>query len=1102
MLSRANSGAGHRLRRAKSSSSSHHQRFEPEQVPIHPEHAEVAAVQAYRRAYRMAEQKSRNTTQCKHESGRIGQARRSEGSHFQDSRAGNRLGRSRAGTSSGAELKRNDVKDTHPMATVVRNGDEMRIITRPRKAIDTASRVEDKRPIHRPPQSPAPRPDHKSSQARQQTTATDHAITPARTRQPLSAATQIFANQRIESDRNAPPDALPETSTSLRGTNQKKAVARDKYLQESYTRRLQPKRSFIDPFKRRLSRSTSPGPYPSNFDRSVPPFNTAYDGFCTELPVQSSLVPTTVTLNQSRNVSDSLKSKFRKMFGRERRVQTALPAQHVSATQYHFNLGGDAANDAFAEGRVPSPDRPPPSPPLMSSSLSNSGSAQTYRNTSGSDAVKSRVTSWTNSTTSGTARPYVPSNRLSSINELPSRKRDLEADETHTAVLGRALRSTMSRRRSRTDVGRSSEESQRLYEVLRKQIQEGQSHDRASLDVAIDGASVPFEPPLPVQKAETYSRPDLHLPKGLSPVQTIRTVTPDQAQNSHSKGPSSESVQCTSTTPKFDGTTLEQRQRRYDRAERRWQSTLESESPVTSRALLQSERANPYRLYGCPTSPPDPHIPIAVRKGTRAEQDRETTPIARTERLQPSRCRVGSPSLYSRPSDASSTRPNTPLPNFGTVITITGREVQRYSLDSPIRPQRHESVGQSTADWQNWLSGQMSDFETDSVQKTTEVYREGLQTARSNESPADDVGASVEHVRDPAQLINGDHSERRIPDIRPPKTRRPKLDNRKSSGLMNDRYPILDSGRKTSDKGFKALQRSVSQKSMGALRRISSTSRRKAKGSDIQLDEHSTVIPSVQLAKQDDTSGSAHGLTHPKSLVQMTHRRGAQSVEHSVAVNRQGTCGTPIVREHVGEEEYGTKHSENRPKSALDLRARYKPSRASLRDASINIRRKPLGQTHEAQEPPFEDPTLQKISEGPYAFRPILSPITSPRPSPPTLSPQTCINKENTTPTSVTSIFALYNDSIKASNASLRAPSSRPSTSMGVNDSTDSLNLRSRKAPRTANSLRDLKAGKESPGQKMLDDFLTSRKATGGISPIGVKRGDRRPTGRASPAFL
>ena len=55
----------------------------------------------------------------------------------------------------------------------------------------------------------------------------------------------------------------------------------------------------------------------------------------------------------------------------------------------------------------------------------------------------------------------------------------------------------------------------------------------------------------------------------------------------------------------------------------------------------------------------------------------------------------------------------------------------------------------------------------------------------------------------------------------------------------------------------------------------------------------------------------------------------------------------------------------SRTKSALDLRARYKPSSNSLRNSSINIRRKPIARASTPLQ--FEDQTLQKITQGPYA---------------------------------------------------------------------------------------------------------------------------------------
>ena len=138
MLHRASSDAGYRLRRAKSGHSIIDRQSESIQVPLHPEHAEKAAVEAYRRAHDAQSYKTGSQSLQKRS---IAAKSRSEGSHFDQSRTGGRIGRSRANTVPDSSLK--PAQRISKRATLKSAGDDddTKTITRPRHVVDTRPRA-------------------------------------------------------------------------------------------------------------------------------------------------------------------------------------------------------------------------------------------------------------------------------------------------------------------------------------------------------------------------------------------------------------------------------------------------------------------------------------------------------------------------------------------------------------------------------------------------------------------------------------------------------------------------------------------------------------------------------------------------------------------------------------------------------------------------------------------------------------------------------------------------------------------------------------------------------------------------------------------------
>jgi len=480
--------------------------------------------------------------------------------------------------------------------------------------------------------------------------------------------------------------AGPDASESDQPFNQ---AGESSDQQFSHRRRLRPSSSIIDPLKRKLGKSSSQPLSAISYDSSLPPFNSANDD--DPSPASYTLKPRTPSLEtlpvpKQRNVSDSLKNKFRRILRLDKRSQTTFPAQHVPSKQFHFNVyTPDEEMERF--GFAP-PDRAPPTPPVDQRIDSIAGHRRCSTQISGTSAEspgeRSRVTSWTDSTVDGNVRNFMVQKRLSSVDELPSGQHQVTSStSTKGSIFGKTVGLTK-RKQGRSEAGRSSEDSQQLYDALTREILHGGPPDRTSIEVAVCGEPVPREPTSLEEAGKGLAYSNGYVAINKSP--TIRTVDPESPAKS-TVITSSKEIQ-KAIPAENEGNTYSDadiRARRHQRAQNRWHQTLDNESPITSRALIASEESNPYRLGSLPTSPQSTYLPMSVR-----HRDGNEDPFSHhrpTDSREHDRFTI-SPSVYSREPGAVSTRSNSPIPNIGTVITITGREVKRYSLDSPPKEQR------------------------------------------------------------------------------------------------------------------------------------------------------------------------------------------------------------------------------------------------------------------------------------------------------------------------------------------------------------------------------------------------------------------------------
>ncbi|KJX94543.1 hypothetical protein TI39_contig4178g00002 [Zymoseptoria brevis] len=732
MLSRSNSIAGDRLRRAKSTSSAHtsasgQQRLFTSIDPfVSHRDAEAAAVEAFSRARRtdeMAAQSSRPKPNRRRSQKTGG---KSEGSHFEDARkkALAQTGESRY-TLTTAHSKHS------PVGKSSANSDEETVVTRKRSVIPPAPNVGKltaSQPSLAPPLrkrtsgytdgSPAPR--YSLLERRSSTLQ----VRPSVESGPLEGDNYTSSLAHLTAFGQSHDD--DKLSLSYQTRTPMKGKSTDQDTQSIHADALQPRRvrerkSFLGSFQKR--RATDNG---YNFDTGLPPFNQASSNTAAPIPHQSAynVVPSAKSQQKSRNFSDTIKGRLKKVFRRVSKPQPpppGLPPQQVEAKDFHFAVGDYDLSEA---SMVDYTD------PFMTVAAEDPKVPSTQNKyTTASTASKSRVTSWSNSTINQSS--VRTANGPFTIGQGPPRalhKSDSNATlrKTSSLFFGRPIRNKL-RRSSKADLKSSSEESQSLYSALQRRMRTSRSTEAAN-EVPVAGELSSTQPSsgsgafarLPSQAQRVSSTTHLLNPwRGLTAMgndhATIRPVStpdlppvPEATHDNSSATPSPDRtvlhhVQTSSphgsSTPlrrscaiKAPGPSKDQLARRKDVAEKRRSSTL---APFASGDISAVED-NPYILPS-----------MATNVGMSVRENHTSLPHS-------CRADVISPSVYSRATDGASPRPETPMDidvmlgsEVGaTKITVTGREVRRYE----ISPEQRRGGGSGSQEWRDWIASELSEF--------------------------------------------------------------------------------------------------------------------------------------------------------------------------------------------------------------------------------------------------------------------------------------------------------------------------------------------------------------------------------------------------------
>lgn len=1082
MLSRSSSNAGDRLRRAKSTSSAHTSSSGLRSIPVSNDpfvvrqQAEAAAVEAFNRArsHRDSTYLDYRPVPPKPERRRSRVSGRAEGSHFEDARLGRRRSNSkksdsRAGNSSRVQpLRRSDLASES-------NGEES-MVTRKRSVIppnpntslgnDAYALPSTSRNVRMPQAghadgSPVPR----RSAAVKGRSSTLQLQTPRLDRTSGYSSNGYHAPD-IRYSEEVPVQAAetPKGSIQERQTDEEiLAIARDRCLQGFQNKKLRERKSFIlAPFQKRRATNIQKSSE-SSYDTSLPPFNYADESLLPPPPpLPSELEIPTITVHadrKTRNFSESLKGRFKKVFRKASRAPSGMPAQHVEGKRFHYSTNSPLSTPTISHVQDEDPFTVAGDPCHLTGPDIKLDSASGRQSVAERSVAKSRVTSWTNSTVPGTWSTRPDEEYQGSADENGRLKRSDSVSTLRKAAsfFGRPVKNKL-RRPSKAEL-QSSEDSAGLYSALQERINPADTViQNVSQDETLRSQTSSALATLPSrqQANSTVSSQS----RWAAP--TIRSVTPDPfaykldipspvtevlspdpieqpageySQKDDQYEPTPRSHLQRRPALKAPTPSQELLARRMERSKNRWQSPLDELSPPapTSTRVAMIED-NPYELRSLSSTlnqpPAGTDLPHHARVGEQRSAVRQD---------------ILSPSVYSRRTDGASPRCDTPVELGGTVVTITGHEVRSYSISPQKREQHVVRPVQGSREWRRWLSDEMNGWNNASTPEDFSLPKAIFTDATSARTGLDIAKQNSE--QETPELRSRSVSPTLVAPPPDPRPQRPRRSSNRSS-FMNERYPIIDTSRDLSDKSMKSGRRFSSRAESGT-----NSSEQTPKASVTGEDHTSAddVRPRSTTSRQRVVS-KHQSIAHLESAARRQSTLSyTETSQDAVDIDNIAAKLVKSAEESSAQAEAKSKTS-SRAKSAFNLRANYKSS-STGGAKPIAVRRKTenIENIHI-----LEDSTIQNISAGPYASQPTVTTSTS------------SANKENTPPSEANGLLAL------SSSEWLGAGTSKRKTSV-VHPAYRSRSTSRYSPSRTGNTCAG--PGGSSPGQRLVTNWLDGKRS-------------------------
>ncbi|OCK94606.1 uncharacterized protein K441DRAFT_636439 [Cenococcum geophilum 1.58] len=494
--------------------------------------------------------------------------------------------------------------------------------------------------------------------------------------------------------------------------------------------------------------------------------------------------------------------------------------------------------------------------------------------------------------------------------------------------------------------------------------------------------------------------------------------------------------------PKATPPTAEQISSRVERSKGRWKTPLEEDSfpffpKSTKRAYTVTKLAR-----SISRKPSVKRSPSFKQSGSRAQ----TPALQKGSKNGPWLLPGGvtsplSPSVYSQASDEQSVKPNDSAVSLvesetgetGTAVIITSHPVKSYVIGAPYsKPRIVNHSARSSKDWKDWLSREVSELEHPQQEDlaingryaNTGYHRKPVQIVESEDVT---IGGSESGIRKASGLLARYHRPKLVEN--PPSraknhsSSRPKLE-RRSSSRMNDRFPMIDTGRKFSNQSNspKTLRIRRTPETDTPPTRFSPSPKLKVYSDytsplpEKPTRSEQTPTPSEVdkgKEKKDNKKENIQTSTSTKSLCiapqRLTHPQTSQALDFSIwARSNSGLAHytTSTADPHIRPSESpatpprpslrasnsSSSKIASRPKSAIDLRS---PNAHGLPASSATVggvekrRSGPAGHpiTHVRRKPitgrALEGDTLQMILAGPYSA----TAVTAACPSPPSRSP-------------------------------------------------------------------------------------------------------------------
>ncbi|GAB7331416.1 hypothetical protein MBLNU13_g02837t2 [Cladosporium sp. NU13] len=595
------------------------------------------------------------------------------------------------------------------------------------------------------------------------------------------------------------------------------ALARERRMQESQQQKIRERKSFFGSLPMLQKRNPPSEPPGITYDSSLPPFNYANDSLLAPLPPphdaappMSSLKPSVRSDRKTRAFSTSVKGQFKRLLRKASRAPSGLVTQHTEVEVHgDFVLDEGDSVGLRASSTLTDPFIAHDSPKTVRQTIghlsrfANNPSVTSVDGESAAD--RSRVTSWTNSTTAGTTSTRANTASTSVADEHGR----IICEGTDPALrkkgsfFGRAVANRLRKPPSRADL-KSSKESQALFTALRDRIlpqDENPIKEESASSIASRTSSALST--LPSQKRLASLTPSIN-----GQPLTLRTVSPDsnpfqiqamsplvEASPEHDSAHDTADGQ-TPTAKHYrskgepialqaEPPSPERIARRVQQSQARWKGALHATSAASDGKITSAyDDDNPYEL------PSLSHNPYA-------DQDTDTGGLPKHTRVGApavvTRENLLSPSVYSRATDGASPHPVTPEQN-GTRITVTSREIKRYDISPPKnRAVAAQPPIQASGDWRKWLSEEMTSL-------TSQKEVDSLDAPR-NPGTSTTTSTSEFTGRNRA-ATNGSGSQRRgsdTPSSGPISKKRGRLraSSRRSS-YMNERYPMMESSENSS----------------------------------------------------------------------------------------------------------------------------------------------------------------------------------------------------------------------------------------------------------------------------------------------------------------